>query len=171
LKGELLDARRLRGVLGEGFDGALHLAALSATAESVELPERYYRNNVCGTLEVLEAMREADVRRLVFSSKAAVYGEPEEVPVTESAAPLPTNPYGGSKLAADRLIGYEAAAHGLAAVSLRYFNVAGASGCLGNPDTSSTHMLLPKRTGTRPNVSRHAKRGRGNLSRIRAGLA
>src|SRR5215213_9508296 len=91
--------------------------------------------------EVLEAMREADVKRLVFSSTAAVYGEPEEVPVTESATPLPTNPYGASKLAADQLIGHEAAAHGLAAASLRYFNVAGASGRFGNADASSPQII------------------------------
>jgi UDP-glucose 4-epimerase len=86
-------------------------------------------------------MREADVKRLVFSSTAAVYGEPEEVPVTESATPLPTNPYGAPKLAADHLIGYAAAAQGLAAVSLRYFNVAGASGRFGNADASSTQLI------------------------------
>lgn len=141
VKGDLLDAHWLRGVLTEGFDSVLHFAALSAVGESVEQPERYYRNNLCGTLEMLDAMREAGVKRLVFSSTAAVYGEPEEAPVTESATPLPTNPYGGSKLAADHLIGYEAAAHGLAAVSLRYFNVAGASDRFGNADTSSTQII------------------------------
>ena len=141
VKGDLLDARRLRGVLGEGFDGVLHFAALSEVAESVEQPGRYYKNNVCGTLEVLEAMREAGAKRLVFASTAAVYGEPEEVPVTESATPLPTNPYGASKLAADHLIGHEAAAHGLAAASLRYFNVAGASGRFGNADASSPQII------------------------------
>jgi len=140
-KGDLLDARRLRGVLSEGFDGVLHFAALSDVAESVDQPGRYYRNNLCGTLEVLEAMREAGVKRLVFSSTAAVYGEPEGEPVTESTTPLPKNPYGASKLVADHLIGYEAQAHGLAAVSLRYFNVAGASGRFGNPDTSSTQII------------------------------
>ncbi|MDP8951896.1 MAG: NAD-dependent epimerase/dehydratase family protein, partial [Actinomycetota bacterium] len=81
------------------------------------------------------------VGRLVFSSTAAVYGQPEEVPVTEGATPLPTNPYGDSKLAADRFVGYAAAAHGLAAVSLRYFNVAGASGRFGNADASSTQII------------------------------
>jgi len=140
IKGDLLDAQRLRGVLTGGFDGVLHFAALSLVRESVEQPERYYRNNLCGTLEVLEAMREAGVKRLVFSSTAAVYGGSEEVPVTESATPLPTNPYGGSKLAADHLIGY-AAAHGLAAVSLRSFNVAGASGRFGNADTPSPQLI------------------------------
>ncbi len=141
VKGDLLDARGLRGVFTEGFDGVLHFAALSLVGESVEQPERYYRNSVCGTLDVLEAMREAGVKRLVFSSTAAVYGEPEEVPVKESATPLPTNPYGFSKLAADHLIGFVAAAHGLAAVSLRYFNVAGASGRFGNANPSSTQII------------------------------
>ncbi len=132
VKGDLLDAPRLRCVLSEGFDGVLHFAALSAVAQSVEQPGRYYRNNACGTLALLEAMRDAGVKRLVFSSTAAVYGQPEAVPVMESATTLPTNPYGGSKLASDRLIGYAAASYGLAAVSLRFFNVAGASGRFGN---------------------------------------
>ena len=142
VKGDLLDGRRLRGVLSEGFDGVLHFAALSAVAESVEQPGRYYMNNAYGTLELLEAMREAGAKRLVFSSTAAVYGQPEEVPVMESATPLPTNPYGDSKLAADRLIGHAAASHGLAAVSLRYFNVAGASGRFGNAGPTSTQIIV-----------------------------
>jgi UDP-glucose 4-epimerase len=141
VKGDLLDARRLRSVLSEGFDGVLHFAALSEVAESVAQPRRYYRNNTFGTLELLEAMREAGTRRLVFSSTAAVYGQPQEVPVMESATPLPTNPYGGSKLASDRLIGYAAASYGLAAVSLRYFNVAGASGRFGNADPTSARII------------------------------
>jgi UDP-glucose 4-epimerase len=151
VKGDLLDARRVRGVLGEDFDGVLCFAALSLVGESVEQPERYYRVNVCGTLEVLEAMREADVKRLVFSSTAAVYGEPEEVPVTESAAPLPANPYGASMLAADHLIGYAAAAQGLAAVSLRYFNVAAASATPTPPAPSSSRSssVWPRGDGTR----------------------
>jgi UDP-glucose 4-epimerase len=141
VKGDLLDARRLRCVLGEGFDGVLHFAALSEVAESVEQPQRYYRNNTLGTLELLKAMREAGAKRLVFSSTAAVYGQPREVPVKESAPPLPTNPYGGSKLASDWLIGHAAATYGLAAVSLRYFNVAGASGRFGNADPASTRII------------------------------
>jgi UDP-glucose 4-epimerase len=119
---DLLDAEELNNVLAGGFDGVLHFAALSLVGESVEQPERYYRNNVCATLNLLEAMGEAGVVRLVFSSTAAVYGEPEEVPIPESAPPLPTNPYGASKLAVDRMIGAVAEARGLAATSLRYFN-------------------------------------------------
>ena len=152
VRGDLLDADRLRSVLAEGFDGVIHLAARSAAGESVEHPELYYRTNVCGTLNLLDAMRETDVRRLVFSSTAAVYGEPEEVPIPETAPTVPTNPYGASKLAADQLIGYEASAHGLAAVSLRYFNVAGASGRFGESHDPETHLIplvLQAAAGTR----------------------
>ena len=141
LRADLLDAEEVRGALSEGFDGVLHFAALSLVGESVEQPERYYRNNVCGTLNLLEAMREVGVPRLVFSSTAAVYGEPEEVPIPESSPTLPTNPYGASKLAVDQLIGAVAGARGLAATSLRYFNVAGASGRFGEAHDPETHLI------------------------------
>jgi UDP-glucose 4-epimerase len=141
VRGDLLDAEGMRDALAEGFDGVLHFAALSLVGESVEQPERYYRNNVCGTLNLLEAMREANVRRLVFSSTAAVYGEPEEVPIPETSPTLPTNPYGGSKLAVDQMIRAVAEARGLAATSLRYFNVAGASGRFGEDHHPETHLI------------------------------
>jgi UDP-glucose 4-epimerase len=137
----LLDPDALATTLGEGYDGVLHFAAKSLVAESVARPELYYRNNVCGTLNLLDAMRAAGVRRLVFSSTAAVYGEPERTPIPETDPTLPTNPYGNSKLAIDRLIADESAAHGLAAVSLRYFNVAGASGRYGERHTTETHII------------------------------
>jgi UDP-glucose 4-epimerase len=155
LKGDLLEPEWTRGVLSEGFDGVLHFAALSLVGESVEQPERYYRNNVLGTLNLLEAMRDAGVLRLVFSSTAAVYGEPEEVPITETAHASPTNPYGASKLAVDRMIGAVAAARGLAATSLRYFNVAGASGRFGEHHQPETHLIplvLQAAAGTRESV-------------------
>jgi UDP-glucose 4-epimerase len=139
VKGDLLDAEGLKDVLAGGFDGVLHFAALSLVGESVEQPERYYRNNVCGTLNLLEAMGEAGVRRLVFSSSAAVYGEPEEIPILETSPTLPTNPYGASKLAVDQMIGAEA--RGLAASSLRYFNVAGVSGRFGEAHEPETHLI------------------------------
>lgn len=139
--GDLLDVDLLRGVLAGGFDGVLHFAALSLVGESVEQPGLYYRNNVCGTLNLLDAMRGAGVGRLVFSSTAAVYGVPETVPIPETAPALPTNPYGASKLAVDRMIGAYAAAHGLAATSLRYFNVAGASGRFGEDHRPETHLI------------------------------
>ncbi|MGI8682468.1 MAG: UDP-glucose 4-epimerase GalE [Mycobacteriales bacterium] len=137
----LLDPDALATTLGEGYDGVLHFAAKSLVGESVARPELYYRNNVCGTLNLLDAMRAAGVRRLVFSSTAAVYGEPERTPIEETAATVPTNPYGNSKLAIDRMIADESAAHGLAAVSLRYFNVAGASGRYGERHTTETHLI------------------------------
>jgi UDP-glucose 4-epimerase len=141
VRGDLLDAERTRDSLAEGFDGVLHFAALSLVSESVEQPERYYRNNVCGTLNLMEAMCEAGVERLVFSSTAAVYGEPEEVPIPETSPTAPTNPYGGSKLAVDHMIRAVAEARGLAATSLRYFNVAGVSGRFGEDHNPETHLI------------------------------
>jgi UDP-glucose 4-epimerase len=101
----------------------------------------YYRNNVAGTLNLLEAMVAADVPRLVFSSTCAVYGQPDEVPISEQAPPRPQNAYGASKLAADHMIGDFCVAHGLGAVSLRYFNVAGASGGVGEDHEPETHLI------------------------------
>ena len=155
VEGSLLDEAFVKQTLAEGFDGVLHFAALSLVAESVEEPERYYRNNVGGTLNLLEAMGEAGVTRLVFSSTAAVYGEPEEVPIPETSPAAPTNPYGNSKLAVDRMIGDVARARGLAATSLRYFNVAGASGRFGEDHEPETHLIpivLQAAAGTRDSV-------------------
>jgi UDP-glucose 4-epimerase len=147
---DLLDAGGLREALvGEGFDGALHFAAFALVAESVARPELYYRNNVTGSLNLLDALRAAEVRRLVFSSTCAVYGEPEVVPMDESTPTRPVNAYGASKLAVDGMIADECRAHGLGAVSLRYFNVAGASGCLGEDHEPETHLI--------PNVLRAAQ--------------
>ena len=143
-----------------GFDAVLHFAASSQVGESVADPEKYWRNNVGGTTELLAAMRQAGVRRLVFSSTAAVYGEPATWPITETAATAPTNPYGASKLAVDHMIGSEAVAHGLAAVSLRYFNVAGAhaGGRTGlgerhDPETHLIPLVLQVALGRRESVS------------------
>ena len=108
------------------YDAVMHFAARSLVGESVQYPDRYWHNNVEGTLALLDAMRVHDVPRLVFSSTAATYGEPVTVPITETAATAPTNPYGASKLAVDMALTDYARAYGLAAVSLRYFNVAGA---------------------------------------------
>jgi UDP-glucose 4-epimerase len=138
---DLLDAAAVRDVLAEGFDGALHFAALALVGESVDFPERYWRTNVGGTLNLLDAMRAAGIKRLVFSSTCAVYGEPDRMPIDEETTERPVNPYGESKLAVDRMIGAECAAHGLGAVSLRYFNVAGASGHLGEHHEPETHII------------------------------
>ncbi len=153
---DLLDPPALLSALGGGFDGVLHFAAKSLVAESVAHPELYYRNNVCGTLNLLDAMRATDVRRLVFSSTAAVYGEPDAVPIAETDSTRPTNPYGASKLAIDHMIGAECAAHGLGAVSLRYFNVAGARGRYGERHATETHIIpivLQVASGRRDSVS------------------
>ncbi len=128
-------------VLDGSFDGVLHFAASSQVGDSVVDPEKYWRNNVAGSLELVSAMRGAGVRTLVFSSTAAVYGEPEAVPIAESARTSPTNTYGATKLAVDHLISGEAAAHGLAAVSLRYFNVAGAYGAYGERHDPESHLI------------------------------
>ncbi len=138
---DVLDQAALAAVVAEGFEAVLHFAALSLVGESVAEPVRYFRTNLGGTLNLLDAMREAGARRLVFSSTAAVYGEPEQVPIAETVPTRPTNPYGASKLAVDQAIGYEAVASGLAAVSLRYFNVAGASGRQGEDHDPETHLI------------------------------
>jgi UDP-glucose 4-epimerase len=141
VRGDLLDLAGMKAILDESFDGVLHFAALSLVAESVVEPAQYYRNNVCGTLNLLEAMRAVGAPKLVFSSTAAVYGIPDCVPIPESAAPRPINPYGGSKLAIDELFHYAATAYRLAAVSLRYFNVAGASNAYGEAHQPETHLI------------------------------
>jgi len=138
---DVLDMPALVDVVSEGFDGVLHFAALSLVGESVAEPVKYFRTNVGGTMNLLDAMRDAGVRRLVFSSTAACYGEPEQVPILETAATVPTNPYGASKLAVDHAIAFECAASGLGAVSLRYFNVAGASGDYGELHDPETHLI------------------------------
>lgn len=137
----LLDASALATAFADGFDGVLHFAAKSLVGESVVHPEHYWRNNVVGTLTLLETMAAASVPRLVFSSTAAVYGEPDRVPIPEDEPTRPTSAYGASKLAVDAMIGTFAMAHGLGATSLRYFNVAGASGRLGERHANETHLI------------------------------
>ena len=137
----LSDAQGTKDVLAQGFDGVLHFAALALVAESVAHPERYYRGNVVASLNLLDAMRETGVERLVFSSTCAVYGEPDVVPMREDIPAAPVNSYGNSKLAVDRMIADECRAHGLGASSLRYFNVAGASGPLGEDHEPETHLI------------------------------
>ncbi len=146
--GDMLDLEAVERVVGQGIDGVLHFAALALVSESESHPERYYRTNLGGTLNLLDAMRGAGVGRLVFSSTCAVYGQPDEVPISETAAERPANAYGASKLAVDRMIGDFCRAHGLGAVSLRYFNVAGASEGLGEDHDPETHLI--------PNVLRAA---------------
>ena len=139
-----------------GVEAVLHFAAKSLVGESVAHPELYWQNNVCGTRALLDAMRAHGVGRMVFSSTAATYGEPEESPISETAPARPTNPYGASKLAVDHMLAGEATAYGLAATSLRYFNVAGAYGRHGERHAVETHLIpiaLQVAAGVRPTLS------------------
>jgi UDP-glucose 4-epimerase len=130
--GELADRAALESLFieatkkGEPFDGVLHFAALIEAGESMVRPEAFFRNNTASTLTLLEAMLAHGPRRLVFSSTAAVYGEPESVPIKEDAKLQPTNAYGESKLLVEYMLGWMQRIHGLRSASLRYFNVAGA---------------------------------------------
>jgi UDP-glucose 4-epimerase len=145
---DLLNESALRSAVDQGFDAVLHFAALALVGESGTNPERYYRTNIGGTLNLLEAMRATGVERLVFSSTCAVYGQPDEVPIPETTPTRPESAYGRTKLAVDWMIGDFCSAHGLGAVSLRYFNVAGASHGLGEDHHPETHLI--------PNVLRAA---------------
>ena len=122
-------------------EAVLHFAAKSLVGQSQVEPGVYWDTNVTGTLALLEAMRAADCRRIVFSSTAATYGEPEQVPIREDAPTKPTNTYGATKLAVDAMLTSYATAHDFAAVSLRYFNVAGAAYGLGERHTTETHLI------------------------------
>lgn len=124
IKGSLRDDAK--AALGADTDAVLHFAAHSLVGESVANPAKYWSNNLGGTLALLDAMIATGTRKIVFSSTAAVYGEPEEIPITETALTRPTNPYGATKLAVDTTLTEYARMHGFGAVSLRYFNVAGA---------------------------------------------
>jgi UDP-glucose 4-epimerase len=159
IEGDLRDSAA--GVLADGIDAVLHFAAKSLVGESVADPGMYWSNNLGGSLALLEAMRAADVRTIVFSSTAATYGEPERVPVEETAPTRPTNPYGGSKLAVDTALAEYARMCGFAAVSLRYFNVAGAyrdaaGAWRGERHAVETHLI--------PNILRIARDDAGPVS-------
>lgn len=126
---------------GSDISAVFHFAARSLVGESVEQPAAYWHHNVVTSLELLDAMRRNNVNNLVFSSTAACYGEPEQVPITEAMPTQPTNPYGASKLTIDHIITSYANAYGLGATSLRYFNVAGAYGTVGENREVETHLI------------------------------
>ncbi|MBP2704762.1 UDP-glucose 4-epimerase GalE [Microbispora sp. RL4-1S] len=153
VRGSITDAR---GVLDRGFDAVLHFAAKSLVGESVEKPGLYWSHNLGGTLALLDSMRQAGVNRIVFSSTAATYGEPEHTPIQETDPTRPGNPYGSSKLAVDTALAAFAGLYGLAPVSLRYFNVAGAYGPFRERHGVETHLIpnvLKVALGERPSVS------------------
>ena len=141
VEGEMADRRGLEAVLARGIDGVLHFAAFIEAGESMEKPEVYFRNNSAATLSLLEAMLATGVRRLVFSSTAAVYGEPESTPILENAPLHPTNPYGESKLLVEKILTWMYRVHGFPYTSLRYFNVAGAAEGRGEAHEPETHLI------------------------------
>ncbi len=152
---DLLDAGRLRAALS-GMDAVVHMAADSLVGESVKDPAKYYRNNVVAGLALLEGMRAAGVDKLVFSSTAAVYGEPARQPIEESDPTEPTNPYGATKLAFEQALRWYSQAYGLRSISLRYFNAAGATArCRErhDPETHLIPLLLKAALGTVPEVT------------------
>ena len=154
LEADMADRAAVGAALRERrIEAIVHLAASCLVGASVSQPEEYYENNVARPLALLDLARRARVRRFVFSSSAAVYGEPETNPIEEDHPTRPTNPYGETKLAFERALRWHAAAHGMAAVSLRYFNAAGATddGAHGEEHDEETHLI--------PNVLRAAASG------------
>lgn len=142
--GELSDRAQLVEVLSRRrIDAVMHFAAFAAVGESVVDPAKYYQNNVAGSLNLLEAMRTADVTKIVFSSTTATYGVPQQVPITEDEPQKPINPYGFGKLVIEQALADYAQAYGFAYAALRYFNAAGASpsGDLGEDHDPETHLI------------------------------
>jgi len=156
VEADLLEADKLRQTLKtKRTDAVIHMAASSLVGESVENPAKYYHNNVVAGLVLLDAMRDCGVSRIVFSSTAATYGEPESQPIFESAPNNPTNTYGETKLAFERAMHWYERAHGLRYASLRYFNAAGASEKCGEDHDPETHIIpitLQAATGKRAHV-------------------
>ena len=142
VEADIADRPRVESLLRElKPDGVLHFAALIEAGESMQKPEIYFRNNTASTLSLLEAMHATGTNRLVFSSTAAVYGEPKSTPIEETAALAPTNAYGESKLMVEQMLGWFHRVHGLRYASLRYFNVAGALPGRGESHEPETHVI------------------------------
>jgi UDP-glucose 4-epimerase len=140
------------------FDAVMHFASLIQVGESMQRPDLYYRTNITGSLNLLDAMHAAGVKRFIFSSSAAVFGEPRYTPIDEAHPKDPLNPYGFSKLAVERALGDYSSAYGLQSVSLRYFNAAGADpdGELGechDPETHLIPLILQAASGRRPAIT------------------
>jgi UDP-glucose 4-epimerase len=159
VEGDLNDEVKLTALLKERkIDAVMHFAALALVGESVEKPELYYRNNVVGSFHLLEAMRQAGVGKIVFSSTTATYGTPEKMPIAETTPQQPINPYGFSKLVVEKMLDDYAAAHGFGFAALRYFNAAGAApdGKIGEDHTPESHLIpivLQVALGQRESIS------------------
>jgi UDP-glucose 4-epimerase len=142
VQGDVADTERLRRALTDyQIEAVIHMAALIEVNYSVTNPDRFFENNVGGTMSVLRALIDTGVKKLVFSSTAALYGDPERLPIDEDQPTLPTNPYGQSKLMAEQMMRWVAPAHGLTCTSLRYFNAAGASERNGESHDPETHLI------------------------------
>jgi UDP-glucose 4-epimerase len=144
VEGDLGDADLLNRLFGtHAVDAVMHFAAFSQVGESMHQPLKYYRNNIAATVTLLDAMVRHKVKHFIFSSTAAVYGEPEAIPIAEKHPCRPTNPYGNTKLAVERMLADCDAAHGLTYAALRYFNAAGAdeSGEIGEMHDPETHLI------------------------------
>jgi UDP-glucose 4-epimerase len=156
VEGDVADRALLESILTEGrFDGVMHFAALIEAGESMKRPEIYFRNNMAATLTLLEAMLATGHDKLVFSSTAACYGEPEKTPILEDARLAPTNPYGESKLLVEQMLGWMNLIHNFKYASLRYFNVAGAIEGYGEAHEPESHLIpliLDVALGRRKNI-------------------
>lgn len=158
VQGDLADRDRVASLLkAGGFDAVMHFAAWLNVGESVTKPLMYYRNNVVNTLNLLEAMESTGIRKLVFSSTCAVYGEPDRLPMVEDLPKSPINPYGATKLAVEFMLADSAMAWGLGATALRYFNASGAAadGSIGEDHSPENHLIplvLQVALGKRPHI-------------------
>ncbi|MBD3296508.1 MAG: UDP-glucose 4-epimerase GalE, partial [Candidatus Omnitrophica bacterium] len=158
IKGDLADTRLLKSVFEEyPIKAVMHFAAYAYVGESVADPAKYYQNNVMNTLNLLNAMREANINRFIFSSSCATYGVPETIPIPESHPQAPVNPYGRTKLMVENILSDYASAYGMEYVSLRYFNAAGADpeaeiGEWHEPETHLIPLVLDAAIGRRPDI-------------------
>ena len=144
IEGDIADTELVQRILVEHkVDAVMHFAAYAYVGESVTDPAKYYNNNVCGTLSLLDAMRRTGVDKLIFSSTCATYGEPQEIPLTEGHPQAPINPYGWTKLMIEQAMADYGAAYGLRSLALRYFNAAGADpeGRVGERHDPETHLI------------------------------
>jgi UDP-glucose 4-epimerase len=158
VQGDLADRSLLEALLKRGFDAVMHFASFIQVGESMQHPDKYYRNNLINTLNLLEAMQGAGVGRFIFSSTAATFGEPQYTPIDERHPQLPINPYGRTKLMVEQALADFDRAYGLKSVSLRYFNAAGADpqGELGERHDPETHLIplvLQAASGRRRQIS------------------
>ena len=156
IQADVIEKEKLCAALRENkIEAVIHMAADSLVGESVQNPAKYYHNNVTVGLALLEAMRECDVRKIVFSSTAATYGEPEKQPIEESDPTAPTNPYGDTKLTFEKALHWYEKAYAIRYASMRYFNAAGATAHCGeqhNPETHLIPLILQVAMGQRPHI-------------------